>query len=292
MIKNNFQLEKKKIIYIAGLGHSGTTILDMILGVNKKIIGLGEIMAFVKRKDKATDLKSVCSCGQTGYNCDFWNLAEQKIMNEKDNNKAYLNLLDYFFNKYGSDIILVDSSKNSYNYLKIINEKYDLKIIYLTKDFRNWAYSSHLRTNNSIFFNMLHWFIENLKLLHKLNSMKLEYIKLGYEEFAIYPDFILEKICNLLDIEFDEKMLFPNNTKSHIIAGNVVRADKEKRSKIIYDARWISSAKINLISSLFFFLFRLNKKLVYSNLLGNKVNPKDFAVFNSKKRQETARRYN
>lgn len=285
-------MKKKKIIYIAGLGHSGTTILDMILGVNDKIIGLGEIMAFVKRKDKATDLKSTCSCGQTGYNCDFWQHAEEKTKNETNNNKAYLNLLDYFYEKYGDETILVDSSKNSYNYLEILNQKYDLQIIYLTKDFRNWAYSSHLRTNKNIFLNMLHWFLENVKLLHKLKSMNLKYIKLGYEEFALYPDFSLQKICDLLSIDFDEKMLFPGNTKSHIIAGNVVRADKEKRSKIIYDAKWITSTKVNLISILFLPFFRFNKKLVYSNLLGKKLNPLDFAVFNPKKRKETEKRYN
>ena len=58
---------KTKVIYVAGLYHTGSTLLDMILGNLPNVIGLGEI--FKGFHDK---FEEVCSCGQKVENCDFW----------------------------------------------------------------------------------------------------------------------------------------------------------------------------------------------------------------------------
>ena len=285
-------MKKKKILYIAGLGHSGSTILDMILGTNSKVIGLGEIMAFVKRKNKQIDLKSVCSCGETGYNCDFWAQSEQIIGNIKNNTEAYLKLIEYFYTKYGEKTILVDSSKNSYSYLKHLDENFDLKVIFLSRDFRSWSYSRYLSTKRPVFIKIIHWIIENLKLLYRLKKMNLKSLKIGYEELALYPEFTLKKICEHIDINFEEQMMNPANTKSHIISGNIVRADNEKRKKIVYDARWMTSARIIFSSFFFASFFRFNKKLVYSNILNKKLKSSSLLIFDSKKRQKAEKNYN
>ncbi len=249
-------------------------------------------MAFIKRKDKDIDLKSVCSCGKVGYECDFWNTAEKTIKNEKDYNKAYLKLIDYFFDKYGDATILVDSSKNTYKYLKMVDKEFDLKIIYLSRDFRSWAFSRHLRTKKTVFIKMIHWFLENKKLIYSLKSMNLNYLTVGYEELAIYPEFVLKRICKFINENYEAEMLNPSATKSHIIAGNIVRADKEKRAKITYDARWLTSSKIIFNSIFFSFFFKFNKKLVYSNVLNKKLEPESFAIFDIKSRKEAEKKYN
>ena len=54
---------KKKLILIRGLGHSGTTILDTILGKHSSVVGIGEgirVLRGVKKKKnnaKKTSLK-------------------------------------------------------------------------------------------------------------------------------------------------------------------------------------------------------------------------------------------
>ena len=56
-----------KLIYIAGYGRSGSTILDIILNNSGKIGGFGEITQFL------SDYKDYkCSCGATFMNCEFW----------------------------------------------------------------------------------------------------------------------------------------------------------------------------------------------------------------------------
>ena len=58
---------KKKFIYIAGLYHSGSTLLDQYLGSNSQIIGLGEIAKYIKDGSEGN-----CTCGKKVEECDFW----------------------------------------------------------------------------------------------------------------------------------------------------------------------------------------------------------------------------
>ena len=59
---------KKKIIYIAGYGRSGSSILALILGQHKNIISLGEIGVIFS----ALKHKRICTCGQKLNNCTYW----------------------------------------------------------------------------------------------------------------------------------------------------------------------------------------------------------------------------
>lgn len=285
-LKPTIDFLMRKIIYIAGLGHSGSTILDMILGANSKVIGLGEIMPFLRRKDHSSDYKSTCSCGKLGSDCEFWSNVEVKIKDADNYEEAYLKLTDYFFEKYGDDAILVDSSKNSYPYLKKVNEIYDLKVIYLTRDFRSWSFSRFLSKKKLIPLWIFWWIAENKKLEFQFKKMGVNCFNVGYEELALYPKFTIKELCKYLEINFEEDMLNPAKTKSHIINGNVVRADSKKRSKIMYDARWLISGRINFWSGISWILNKQNKKRVYSNVLGKDLKIDNFFMFNNKRRKE------
>ena len=69
-----------KIIYIASLGHSGSTILDMSLGCHPLIVGLGEVAPLLKARrddffnDEFNSYK--CSCGEDMWTCSFWSGAK------------------------------------------------------------------------------------------------------------------------------------------------------------------------------------------------------------------------
>ena len=285
-------MQKKKIIYIAGLGHSGSTILDMSLGCNKNVIGLGEIMAYVRRKDKMHDLKSTCSCGKKGLECDFWAKTEEIVNSAIDDNEAYFKLVDYFFEKYGDDKILIDSSKNSYSYLKKLNDDYDLKVLFLTRDFRSWAFSMNLRKRTPVFVAILRWWAEIKKLEYSLKKMNIKYMNIGYEEFAIYPEIILKKITKYCNIHYDKQMLNPSLTNSHIIAGNVARADKESSNNIKYDARWMTSFKMSFWGGFFSLMNKFNKKRVYSNILNKSLKSDSLKFFEKDRRKSNINKFN
>ncbi|NPA68765.1 MAG: sulfotransferase [Chlorobi bacterium] len=281
----------KKIIYIAGLGHSGSTILDMALGCHPEIVGLGEIYAvFNKKNQKALFEESTCSCGKKGVDCDFWKNLRKISSSDKTVEEKYRLLIDVFNEKYGNEMILLDSSKNSYPYLQFLNKEYDLRVIYLTRDYRSWVYSRFTRTRKPMLFFIFRWYFENKKLLYMLKKYGVKINYIGYEELAMYPELILKKICKFIDVDFSKDLLFPDNTKSHIINGNISRVDKDKRKGFFYDFRWMTSGRLALLSSLFAVFNRFNKKLVYSNI--SRTNKDDFHIFGNKKKDILSKKHN
>ena len=60
-------MNRPNIIYIAGLYHSGTTLIDQYLGSDKNIVGLGEVFKFIKDGPE-----SKCTCGMSSNDCEFW----------------------------------------------------------------------------------------------------------------------------------------------------------------------------------------------------------------------------
>lgn len=83
-------------IYIMGRGHSGSTILDALLGSAENMHSLGEIVSGMPRKE------DVCSCGNKIKDCEFWNKVRAKFEEENDIswNKAALKLQNQAHLKY------------------------------------------------------------------------------------------------------------------------------------------------------------------------------------------------
>lgn len=279
---------KKKIIYIAGADHSGTTILDMALSSGNQVIGLGELNTLIHADMRKEHLDSMCSCGKTGKACYFWN--DQSWYDENlDPVVNYQRLVDYFHLKFGEKRILLDSSTNAFPYLSVLIRNYDLKVILITRDFRSWVYSRTLSTKRTMLENLVRWMYLNRSIRKKLKAMKIDPILVGYEELALYPEYILPRLCKSIGIEFSTDMLSMEHTNSHIISGNIARADKEKRKKITYDARWLLSSKIQLMASLFFFLQKFIRQQVYGNLISGTMN--SFYLFGTGRRQHLQKKF-
>lgn len=68
--------EEVSFIYIMGRGHSGTTILDAMLGNGYNMHSIGEIVSGMPRTE------DICSCGSQIKDCDFWNTVKSKFENK------------------------------------------------------------------------------------------------------------------------------------------------------------------------------------------------------------------
>jgi len=268
-------LEKKTVIYISSLSHSGSTLLDMILGGHPKIIGLGEMVHAVdKERPQIT-----CSCGKVFEQCIFWSKVAQHLGNRKnlDLRTAYKIIFQTFEQVFGKEYLLLDSSKSIYTLKKLINiENIEFKVIYIMKDVRSYTISQidTLKRNNrkftlkTFFFNtiyfFLQWYYNNIKNRRFFKKYNIQFIQIGYEELCLYPNDILTKICEFLGIQMDTNMLNVNSSKSHIFWGNRMKSQKDKH-KIMYDNRWFSRNRWIIPSILFPFILRYNSKQVYSN---------------------------
>jgi hypothetical protein len=60
-------------IYIVGRGHSGSTLLELLLGGHHDLVSVGELQKLslqIARRDKP--YPGLCSCGRRPYDCDRW----------------------------------------------------------------------------------------------------------------------------------------------------------------------------------------------------------------------------
>ena len=67
-----------QLVYICGSGHSGSTLLDMLLGGHSEIAGLGEAhrLHYHWRDAREAD---VCTCGCNVRKCPFWLAVENEL---------------------------------------------------------------------------------------------------------------------------------------------------------------------------------------------------------------------
>ena len=279
-----------KVIYIAGLGHSGSTLLDMSLGTLPSVIGLGEIKTILDPRTREGHFSSRCSCGKQAMECDVWGKVPQLLKNVNNNLQGIGILHDLLKEQFGPDVILVDASKNSYPYLEELNSKHELKVIYLTRDVRSWSYSRFLSTGKPALYFAIRWVLENIKLRSRFRKMGIQPMWIGYEELALYPEHILPKIADFCGLKFANSMLEPSMSNSHIISGNIARSDPEKKAGWKYDARWLLSRRIMLLSPLFAFFRLLHLKFVYSHLTNKSLS--NFFLFGTERKNEMNRKFN
>ncbi len=60
------------VVYIAGCGHSGSTLLALLLDSHPDIACVGETAVKPKIRRRGDAAAAECSCGQTLANCPFW----------------------------------------------------------------------------------------------------------------------------------------------------------------------------------------------------------------------------
>lgn len=68
-------MQDPTLIYICSAGHSGSTLLDLLLGSHSRIFSLGEISHLPKN----IALNTRCSCGEAVRQCEFWRSIANRI---------------------------------------------------------------------------------------------------------------------------------------------------------------------------------------------------------------------
>lgn len=269
-----------KLIFISSLAHSGSTVLDLLLGSHPDIISLGEIYSAIEEFNKP---QRICTCGREVPNCRVWGPVRRELDKKSHYTfaEAYKILFKVVEDVYGKDKIIVDSSK-WITPLKLVSEEFNDKLytLFLLKDIRSFVYSMGLNERRKIQrkkewdkiykasfpYNTVLWFWHNLQLKQYITNHSFRYLQLGYEELCFHPKEILKKVCNFLGIEFVEDMLKPENSESHIIRGNEMRYDRNKLKGIYYDNRWFYDYRQMLLGWVLLPFLYWNNQNVYSNI--------------------------
>ncbi|WP_395327335.1 sulfotransferase [Novosphingobium sp. BL-8H] len=72
---------KLRVIYLAGYGRSGSTLLDIALGMRPDVFGAGELTALARHAWKNGEY---CACGVTVHSCPFWGAVMARADGEAD----------------------------------------------------------------------------------------------------------------------------------------------------------------------------------------------------------------
>lgn len=126
-----------KIVYILALGHSGSTLLDCILGTHSNFISSGELKYLQWQLYRTINVKAtvenadICTCGKDFRKCDYWSTVFKIINKEKfiDITKEPKKFNTKFFNNfiYGKKRKVLDRIKG-YIIREWLELGYSLKI--------------------------------------------------------------------------------------------------------------------------------------------------------------------
>ena len=182
------------------------------------------------------------------------------------NNKALNCLKDYLvmkipaYKKYFSDYIrgyldcadvilgisnksiFFDTSKNPYT-IKLLRSEIGkkLKIIHLVKDGRGvldsfLRYSLELEEAKTI----KSWVKTNNTIEYEKGKLPLEdIIMIRYKDLAVNTRSTIEKICNFIEVDFDDSVYGFMEHEHHILGNNKMR--KSRSSEIFFDEKWKKS---------------------------------------------------
>ncbi len=280
----------RKLLLIRGLGHSGTTILDLALGAHPHMVGLGEAARILRRPLPGEEHKGpaqlraglrherVCTCGATAAQCPVWGeLLEWLPANDhRPLVEKFRHLMDAVslagVQAGHADDWLVDSYQDDLELPSRTLADLDVRVVFLVRDVRSWVHSrvrDHRNRGKRLLGvrNVARWCRVNRRFERALQRSGKPVFQLGYEELALAPEQALGRLCAWLGLEFSEAMLSPGlATGSHILSGNRVRFDPQKIRQIRYDASWLPAPAWPASAALVWPpLARMNRRLVYAN---------------------------
>jgi hypothetical protein len=167
------QAPSPRVVYIGAFGRSGSTILDIALGLASKCVAVGELIHVVDRGVMGNEL---CGCGKPFHDCDFWTSVGKAAFGSwsaidaeaivrmqgrvarfrhipvlvaqrepSRDGRAYLAFLEELYGavaRVAGNRVVIDSSKDPAPvFLLRASQCIDLRVLHLVRDSRGVAYS-------------------------------------------------------------------------------------------------------------------------------------------------------
>jgi len=259
----------REVVYIASCPHSGSTVLDLVLGAHPRFVGLGEVDKLLSEADAmARTAEEQCSCGRVMVECDFWAPTLETLHAHADASptERYGLILDAFDAFFGEDKVLVDSSKYQAPLQTVAAvPDVDLKVVHLIRDVRAWVVSmrnARRRKNDFTFLDLLRnhglrafkelrhrsaayyfgaWLKRNKRLHAAIAETGAPAFEMSYDEFCLDTPASVTRLCAFLGVEPVDAMSCPGESQSHSVFGNRMRGDSSKLGAILYDRRWLAN---------------------------------------------------
>lgn len=251
----------KKILYIVGLGHNGSTLLDLLLGASGSAFStsqLNDLLApyipdGVSKKDLfwrdvLSQLKDEgVALGQANQSIQL----EKRILGFLCSGKARKEygvvngeLLEVLFRVVDHQLV-VDSSKNVSRALGLVEWDNDrVYMLHLVRDVRSYVNSYNMRQaeqgkKNRYLFPAFHWYAKNVVASLVIRRRATHFLQMKYEDFIDNPIAEIERLESFSDTSFAEtkeiilerKPIFPSRRMT--FRGNRILA----KDKVVFDPK-------------------------------------------------------
>ncbi|MEA5446541.1 sulfotransferase [Gammaproteobacteria bacterium AB-CW1] len=234
-----------KVIYILGLGHSGTTLLSRMLGTHSAIVAGGgskNVPLFLRgEKD--------CACGATCLaECDFW----QRVDEELRQRGTALDKLDFGYGKQSDPFLVrayyesigaaagasavVDTARRV-SYLRSLEHVDGIELIpvHIFKDPRAQAASS--KRKGATVFNGIWNYANRSRRVLDLDDKGHDITHIAYEDLCTRPQEQLQRVLDRVGLEVESAQYEAiGSRENHVLGGN--RQLRGEAVKIRLDESW------------------------------------------------------
>jgi len=200
--------KKQTIVIIASPGHSGQSLLCMMIGSHAKAVAVGEISKIYGK----SDLEKACLLCEE--KCPLWDEFSKIWTPEK-------NIFKQLFTFTGKEIISI--SKIGKFKDQINTEDFAIKVIRLIRDGRAHMASLLRKYPERPAKEIVTDWKKSSALQDKwIESFPVkDTITLRYEDFVGNKRLVMGQVCDFLEIDFQPSMLEYWKKKHHIISGNL-----------------------------------------------------------------------
>ena len=249
---------KPTIIYIVGKGHSGSTLLDLLISSHSAITSVGELKSLSQRtKNKVQDyLRQPCTCGaEQLHDCPFWHKVDQELYRTVS---LTLEQIDVYHNDltqravHNQAIIkavqaatdskfILDSSKNVERLAWLLTcGLFDVRPIHLLRNPLG-AVNSQIKKGRSLVYHVRQHTYATMYARRLLKDVPHYFVR--YEDLATSPQQTVGGIMNWLDLPFEPSRLNWTQFVHHNVGGNPIRFVRQREIRL--DTSWRTELSIH-----------------------------------------------
>ena len=240
-----------KVIFIASLSHSGSTLLDLMLNAHPEVASVGELKQlgrFARLEKPNRQLR--CTCGaESLLSCKFWTRVSDLTKAATGRAIGELNVEDYdeveSFDRDNAALFqaiatvsgkryVVDSSKHVARLsLLIKNPALDVFPVFLLRDPKGQICSS--KKSSASLVKLIGNYVRTNREIHELVKDRPHSV-VRYEELVRNPEQVLDSLMRQLGLSFDRQQLEWASQTRHKVGGNGMRRSHSSELKL--DEKW------------------------------------------------------
>lgn len=223
----------QKVIYIAGHGHSGSTLLDLIVGSHSRVVSVGEItFTSLQRLFDLSKREKPCMCGARTSECPLWH--EVLLRWEARGIGQATDILKPASPGVTADIIsdilavanrpiYAESTKNTTRLAQLLSEPdLDVFVLQILRDPRAVALSSD-RKYGGFYKKTLSWPRLNAAIERLMEARPNRLLRVHYEKLVTAPAREMARVMEFCGETFEPEQIAFAGGEHHNIGGNKMR---------------------------------------------------------------------